>query len=46
VIEGFELDGADRAIMETVWPEGENVAAQVRRPPYSSSCLILKNAQS
>lgn len=29
VIEGFELDDADRAIMEKVWPVGEEVAAEV-----------------
>lgn len=37
VVEGFELDSADRAIMEKVWPEGEDVATEVRRPPSSSS---------
>jgi hypothetical protein len=32
VIEGFELASADRTIMEKVWPEGEDVAAEVRQP--------------
>ncbi|KAF8812552.1 hypothetical protein BYT27DRAFT_7087205 [Phlegmacium glaucopus] len=29
MIEGFELDGADRALMAKVWPEGEDVAAEI-----------------
>jgi hypothetical protein len=29
MIEGFELDDEDRTIMEKVWPEGEEVAAEV-----------------
>ena len=29
MIEGFELDDEDRTIMEKVWPEGEDVAAEV-----------------
>lgn len=39
IIEGFELDGMDRAVMEKVWPVGEEVAAKVRQPPFSYSCL-------
>lgn len=34
-IEGFELDNEDRATMEKVWPEGEDVAAEVSQRPSS-----------